>query len=117
VEYIPAGFYLVADSLAPMPHFQKAVLDAVERVTHIADASMTHGVAQLIGTPISQRGVVNYPTTQLGCCIGFTGADFSTATEVCPSDKSPPEKCLLAQVAAVMGALDFAKGRSDALQV
>ncbi|KAJ1398711.1 zinc carboxypeptidase-related protein [Ochromonadaceae sp. CCMP2298] len=118
LEYIPDGFYNCADTLNPAPDFQKAVIDAVERVTHIAEADAD---LNIIGTPISQRGVINYPTAQLGLCIGFTSADFSTTTEVypdSPDNKSPPENCILAQVAAVTGALDyaFAKGGScDAL--
>ncbi|WP_352311408.1 hypothetical protein, partial [Psychrobacter sp. W2-37-MNA-CIBAN-0211] len=42
VEYdkgiIPDGFYLVGDSDNPTPAFQKAVIDSVLKVTHIAPA-------------------------------------------------------------------------------
>ena len=108
LEYIPDGFYNCADTLNPTPEFQKAVIDAVEKVTHIAEADSD---GKIIGTPISQRGVINYPTAELGLCIGFTSADYSTTTEVypdSPDQKSPPELCIEAQVAAVKGALDFA---------
>lgn len=105
-DYIPDGFYNCADTINPVPEFQKAVIEAVEKVTHIAPADEK---GEIIGTAISQRGVINYPTTELGLCIGFTFAEYSTTTEVYPdSAKSSPENCIEAQVAAVTGAFDYA---------
>ncbi|GAB3035670.1 M14 family metallopeptidase [Bowmanella dokdonensis] len=101
----PDGFYLVGDSHKPEAAMQRAVLDAVEKITHIAEADENN---QLIGSPVVQPGVVNYDTKALGLCAGMTGAPYVTTTEVYPdSPKSSAEQCALAQVAAVTGALDF----------
>ena len=104
---IPDGFYLVGDSENPVPDFQKAIVDAVERVTHIAPSDEKN---YLLGTKTAQRGVINYPIKDLGLCAGFTDAAFVTTTEVYPdSPKVDDENCIMAQVAAVVGALDHLK--------
>lgn len=104
---IPDGFYLVGNSDKPYPDFQKAVLDSVEKVTHIAEADDNN---KLIGEDIAQRGVILLPTSKLGLCISFSQAEYATTTEVYPdSPKATPEQCIQAQVAAVVGALDFLK--------
>ncbi|MBN7822128.1 M14 family metallocarboxypeptidase [Bowmanella yangjiangensis] len=102
---IPDGFYLVGDTFSPMPQFQRAVLDAVQDVTHIAEADENN---QLIGSPLVQFGVVNYDTKKLGLCAGVTDALYVTTTEVYPdSPKATPEQCIQAQVAAIRGALGY----------
>lgn len=102
---IPDGFYLVADSLKPEPEFQKAVLDEVQKVTHIAPSDENN---QLIGVPQDQFGVINYTARELGLCMGFTDAKFVTTTEVYPDSPSAnDEQCILAQVAAIHGALNY----------
>ncbi|ALS96966.1 M14 family metallopeptidase [Lacimicrobium alkaliphilum] len=102
---IPDGFYLVGDSDKQEPDFQQAVLDSVSKVTHIADADHE---GKLIGTPIARRGLIYYPTRQYGLCIGFSEAKFKTTTEVYPdSPRATPEQCNQAQIAAVIGALDY----------
>ncbi|MDE0785301.1 MAG: peptidase, partial [Porticoccaceae bacterium] len=102
---IPDGFYGVADSANPQPAFQKAIIDAVEKVTHIAPCDENNC---LIGTEIEQRGVINYPIRDIGLCAAFTGAPFVSTTEVYPdSPKVDDENCILAQVAAVCGALEY----------
>jgi len=102
---IPDGFYLVARTDRPAPGFQAAVRDRVEAVTHIAEAD-EHGC--LIGAPLQQRGVIEYDAVALGLCMGLTDAAFATTTEVYPdSPRTDPETCILAQAAAVAGALDF----------
>ncbi|MBT1065182.1 M14 family metallocarboxypeptidase [Bowmanella sp. Y26] len=102
---IPDGFYLVGDTFSPMPKFQRAVLDAVQDVTHIAEADENN---QLIGSPLVQFGVVNYDTKKLGLCAGVTDALYVTTTEVYPdSPKATPEQCIQAQVAAIRGALGY----------
>jgi hypothetical protein len=54
--------------------------------------------------------VINYPIKGLGLCAGFTEAPFVTTTEVYPdSPKVDDENCIMAQVAAVKGALDYLK--------
>lgn len=102
---IPDGFYLVGDSRRPTPAFQHAIIEAVRTVTHIAPADAE---GRLIGEPIHQDGVIDYPVKELGLCTGITQAPFVTTTEVYPdSPKTTPETCILAQVAAVRGGLDF----------
>ncbi len=108
---IPDGFYLVGDSEKPVPDFQKAIIDAVEKVTHIAPSNENN---YLLGTKMTQRGVINYPIKGLGLCAGFTEAPFVTTTEVYPdSPKVDDENCILAQVAAVKGALNYLKVTSQ----
>lgn len=102
---IPDGFYLVGDSEDPVPEFQRAVIEAVAPVTHIAPADAGD---RLIGEPLAQRGVINYAARKLGLCMGMTDARYRTTTEVYPdSERVDDENCILAQVAAVCGALDF----------
>jgi hypothetical protein len=103
---IPDGFYLVADSENPQPEFQRAVIAAVAKITHIAPADR-HG--EIIGSPMVAPGVINYPLKQLGLCASITHAYYKTTTEVYPdSSRATPEQCNSAQVAAVRAALDFA---------
>ena len=102
---IPDGFYLVADSNKPEPAFQKAIIEHVEKVTHIAPSDENQ---QLIGVPQTQFGVINYAGRDLGLCMGFSEAAYVTTTEVYPdSATANPEECILAQVAAISGALDY----------
>ncbi|MGO2076260.1 MAG: M14 family metallopeptidase [Pseudoalteromonas sp.] len=102
---IPDGFYLVADSVKPEPEFQKAIIDSVKKVTHIAPSDENN---QLIGVPQSQFGVINYAARELGLCMGFTDAQFVTTTEVYPdSPTASDEECILAQVAAIHGAFNY----------
>jgi hypothetical protein len=105
---IPDGFYLVDDSDAPQPGFQQAVIDAVEKVTHIAPADAR---GEIIGSPVTGPGVIHYPFKQLGLCAGVTDAPYKTTTEVYPdSPRATPEQCNAAQVAAVCAALDYVLG-------
>ncbi|AFV00194.1 M14 family metallopeptidase [Simiduia agarivorans] len=102
---IPDGFYLVDCADRPQPAFQRAILDAVEKVTHIAEADPD---GKLIGTPIEQFGVINYATKKLGLCAGMTDAHYTTTTEVYPdSPSATPEQCARAQVAAIAGGLNY----------
>lgn len=102
---IPDGFYLVGDSENPQPEFQKAIIAAVERVTHIAPADAK---GEIIGSPVVAPGVINYPVRTLGLCPGITDASYKTTTEVYPdSPRATPEQCNAAQVAAVRVAIDF----------
>jgi len=102
---IPDGFYLVGDADNPQPEFQKAIIDAVRKVTHIAEPD-AHG--NLIGDKMEQVGVINYDKKKLFLCGGVSNAKYVTTTEVYPdSPKATPEICIAAQVAAIKGALDF----------
>jgi hypothetical protein len=103
---IPDGFYLVDDSEAPNPAFQQAVLAAVEKVTHIAEADDR---GEIIGSPMVARGVINYPLESLGLCGSLTCAPCRTTTEVYPdSPRATAAQCNAAQVAAVCAGLDYA---------
>ncbi|GAA0854564.1 M14 family metallocarboxypeptidase [Aliiglaciecola litoralis] len=102
---IPDGFYGVADTTNPQPEFQKAIIDSVEKVTHIAPADPD---GKLIGVELQQRGVINYDKRKLFLCGGFAGGEYVTTTEVYPdSPRADDENCTLAQVAAITGGLDY----------
>lgn len=102
---IPDGFYVVGNSEKPVADFQTAVIQSVEKVTHIAPPD-DHG--KIIGKELEQKGVINYPTQSLGLCAGMTDAAYATTTEVYPdSPKVTAEECNCAQVAAVVGGLDY----------
>jgi len=103
---IPDGFYLVGDAEDPQPHFQRAVIAAVAKVTHIAPADAK---GEIIGMQVVSPGVINYPVRELGLCTSITNARYRTITEVYPdSPRATPEQCNAAQVAAVRAAVDFA---------
>ncbi|MBC7712488.1 MAG: M14 family metallocarboxypeptidase [Rhizobacter sp.] len=104
---IPDGFYVVGSTHNIQKDFQKAVIESVRKVTHIAPADEK---GNLIGTPIEDEGVVNYDMKKLFLCGGFSDAPYSTTTEVYPdSPKVTDEICNEAQVAAVIGGLDYLK--------
>ncbi|MEE4203025.1 MAG: M14 family metallocarboxypeptidase [Halieaceae bacterium] len=105
---IPDGFYLVGDSEAPEPDFQRAMIAAVEQVTHIAPSDAQ---GRIIGERIAQEGVINYDVNRLGLCAGMTAAPYRTTTEVYPdSPQVDDENCILAQVAAVCAGLEYLQG-------
>lgn len=102
-DAIPDGFYLVADSERPAPEFQRALIDAVRRVTHIAAADER---GRIIGVPLQQEGVIQFAQGSRGLCGAMTGASFVTTTEVYPdSPSASPAQCNEAQVAAVNAAI------------
>lgn len=103
---IPDGFYLVDDSANPQPAFQRAILDAVSQVTHIAPSD---GHGRIIGSPVVSPGVIEYDCAGLGLCAGISGARFTTTTEVYPdSPRALPAQCNEAQATAVRAAVAFA---------
>jgi len=102
---IPDGFYLVGDTQNPQAAFQKAIIDSVSKITHIAPADEN---GKLIGAQLEQNGVINYANKALGLCAGLTNAKYVTTTEVYPdSPKVNDENCIIAQVAAITGALEY----------
>jgi hypothetical protein len=102
---VPDGFYLVDDRENPQPEFQRAIIEAVAKVTHIAPADDKN---EIIGSPLVAPGVIEYPLRQLGLCAGITGARYTTTTEVYPdSPRATPGQCNAAQVAAVCSAIEF----------
>ncbi|MBE2211027.1 MAG: M14 family metallocarboxypeptidase [Xanthomonadaceae bacterium] len=103
---IPDGFYLVDDSGNRQPDFQRAMIEAVAKVTHIAPADPD---GTIIGSPVVAHGVIEYDCKGLGLCAGVTNARFVTTTEVYPdSPRATPQQCNDAQVAAVTSGLDYA---------
>jgi hypothetical protein len=102
---IPDGFYLVDDAQNPQPAFQQAIIQAVQRVTHIAPADAQGGI---IGSPLVAHGVIEYEMQALGLCAGISGARYTSTTEVYPdSTRATPEQCIAAQVAGVCAAVEF----------
>ncbi len=102
---IPDGFYTVDDSEAPCDELQKAIIDKVRSVTHIAPADSN---GQIIGADVVQEGVIRYPLQKLSLCAGLSGARYCTTTEVYPdSPKVDDENCNQAQVAAIEGGLEY----------
>lgn len=105
-DVIPDGFYLVDDSANPQPGFQRAIIDAVAAVTHIAEPDAK---GQIIGAPLQSHGVIHYDVRPLGLCASVTGARFTTTTEVYPdSPRATPQQCNEAQAAAVRAGLEYA---------
>src|SRR5689334_13399827 len=103
---IPDGFYLCGDEERPELEFQRAVIEAVARVTHIAEPDAR---GRIIGTPVVAPGVILYPVRKIGLCAGCTDAPFRTTTEVYPdSARTSPAQCIEAQAAAVRAAIEFA---------
>jgi hypothetical protein len=104
--HIPDGFYVVGDAENPQLPFQRAIVAAVSKVTHIAPAD---DKGEIIGSPVVAEGVILYAFRKLGLCAGLTDARYTTTTEVYPdSPRASPAQCNAAQVAAVRAALDFA---------
>lgn len=100
---IPDGFYLVGNSDRPAAEFNAAIVRGICQVTHLVPDS-----DNILGEPVVQRGVINAPARQLGLCMGFTGADHVTTTELYPDSVGvTAEECVLAQVAAVTSGLDY----------
>jgi len=109
---IPDGFYTVADSNNPQPAFQAAIVAAVRAVTHIAPPDAQ---GQIIGSDVTQPGVIHYGFEELGLCAGATDAPFTTTTEVYPDSEGVTAAiCNAAQVAAVRAALDHALAHAPA---
>ncbi|MDO6583084.1 M14 family metallocarboxypeptidase [Photobacterium sp. 2_MG-2023] len=109
IEYkpgsIPDGFYVVGDTDNPHDAFQKAIIDEVRKVTHIAPPD---DEGNIIGSPVSQEGVIDYPLKKLGLCAGLSDCQYSSTTEVYPdSPLVTPSECNNAQVAAIVGALEY----------
>lgn len=101
---IPDGFYGVADTSRPAPEFQKAIIDSVASVTHIAPSID----GRIIGEALQQHGVICYDGKGLGLCMGVTDAPFVTTTEVYPDSPLVTDAdCIAAQVAAVTGGLSY----------
>lgn len=110
-DTVPDGFYLVDDADRPQPGFQRAIIEAVARVTHIAPPDAN---GHIIGCPLQQPGVISFPVSRRQLCAAITGARFATTTEVYPdSPRTTPEACTIAQVTAVRAAIAYALAAED----
>ncbi|WP_368755303.1 M14 family metallocarboxypeptidase [Klebsiella oxytoca] len=104
-ESIPDGFYLVSDRQNSRLDFQRAIIEAVEKVTHIAPADHK---GNMLGFPVVSPGVIEYDNGAYHLCATITGAPFTTTTEVYPdSAETFPEECVRAQVVTIRQAIDF----------
>lgn len=102
---IPDGLYLVGNSEKPAHDFQRAIINGVREVTHIAPSDEN---GKIIGEQCTQDGVINYEISKLGLATSMTDCSYSTTTEVYPdSPKINDEICIKAQVAAVCSGLDY----------
>ncbi|MFZ4715412.1 MAG: M14 family metallopeptidase [Bacteriovoracaceae bacterium] len=102
---IPDGFYLVGDTRVPHLEFQKAIIESVKKVTHIADPDQA---GNIIGVPLASEGVIYYDKRKLSLCGGFSNAEYITTTEVYPdSPRATDAICVAAQVASIQGGLDY----------
>jgi len=102
---IPDGFYVVGNINNPQHEFQKAVIESVKKITHIAPHDEN---GMIIGVPIKGEGIIYYDMKKLFLCAGFSNAQYSTTTEVYPDSlKMTDEICNRAQVAAICGGLDY----------
>lgn len=103
---IPDGFYLVDDSQNPQLAFQEAMIAAVRRVTHIAQADSD---GCLVGDRVCSEGIIQFPAKSLFLCMGFSGARFTSTTEVYPDSKrTNPQECINAQVACILAGIKYA---------
>ena len=88
-----------------MQDWLTAIIDSVSKVTHIAPPD---GNGKIIGIPVQQEGVVLSPSHGRNVCRSVTDARFAATTEIYPdSVKTIVKQCNDAQVASVVGALDF----------
>ena len=96
----------MGDETNPQPEWHAAMIQAVREVTHIAPADAE---GKIIGEAVVQEGVILVPKpSSLGLCSGVTNAEFATTTEVYPdSPKATDEQCNRAQVACVVGGLEY----------
>lgn len=102
---VPDGFYLVADTENYCSKFHKAMIDRVKTVTHIAQEDSE---GNILGIKLDQEGVIQYEARKLHLCMALSQAKYSTTTEVYPdSPKVDDENCIMAQVMAVTGGLDY----------
>jgi hypothetical protein len=106
---IPDGFFLVANGGRPVPAFQKALIDAVRPVTHIAPADEAGAIC---GEPVVQAGVINVVCP--GICGNHSTGTFTATTEVYPdSPKCSAEQCNQAQAAVICAGIEYAVAHHD----
>ena len=89
-DTVPDGFYLVGDTELPQTEWHTAIIEAVREVTHIAPPD-AHG--NIIGEPVQQEGVINYPTKARAPHLPTQGASRSLHT-VGGVSPAPVPRCL-----------------------
>lgn len=105
-DHVPDGFYLVGDIVGNHLEWYNAILQRVEKVTHIAEMEEDN---TLSGYPATSRGLILVPAKELGLCAGgAVDAKYVMTTEVYPdSERTSPNDCVVAQVEAICAAIDF----------
>jgi len=105
IEEIPQGFYLVGDEDRPELGFQKAMINAVEKITLIAPPDSE---GEILGKPAVSHGVILYPMRELGLSGILTDAPFHSTTEIYPDGTwMTPQASVAGQLAAIRGGLDY----------
>ena len=110
---IPDGFYLIGPEGKVRPELEKAILDSVRKVTHIAKSDAR---GMILDTPLTSEGVIH--TSVAGLCAEFTDAASkwgAYTTEMYPDSErfksmTPAQVeslCADTQIACLRGALDF----------
>ena len=103
---VPDGFYLVANENKPHFDFQKYIINAVSKITHIAPTDSD------LGEDTVKDGIVICDSEKEKLCMSFTNAEYTTTTEVYPdSSRTNAQECILAQVEAVISALAYIKNK------
>ncbi|BCD92048.1 peptidase [Francisella halioticida] len=102
---IPDGFYLVANDNRPHYEFQKYIIDAVAKVTHLAP---TDPDINILGDNTIKDGIMVCDSDKEKFCMSLSDAKYTTTTEVYPdSPKTNPQECILAQVEAVVAGIEY----------
>lgn len=78
---IPGGLYLVANKNKPYYDFQKCIIDAVSKVTHIVP---TDPDTNILGDDTIKDGIMSCDSDKEKLCMSFTSAEYTTTTEVYP---------------------------------
>jgi hypothetical protein len=104
---VPDGFYLVANQNNPYHQFQKFIIDAVAKVTHIAP---TDPDTNILGDDTITDGIMVCDSESEKLCMSFTTAEYTTTTEVYPdSPKTNSQECIKAQVESIVAGLNYLK--------
>lgn len=107
---VPDGFYLVANQDKEYPEFQKHIVDAVSKITHIAPNDPD---SKVLGDDTIADGFMKCDSAKEKLCMSFTDAEYTTTTEVYPdSPKTNSEECTIAQVEAITSGLDYIKSNT-----
>jgi hypothetical protein len=104
---IPDGFYLLGSTDHPNADFQRVLIEAVSKVTHIAP---TDERGYIFDAKAEQHGVINYEGRRLGLCGAFSDALYRTTTEVYPDSPRGvgADECNRAHVVVVVAGIEYA---------